>query len=219
MATREAASTSLPSLYVVCDADVCERAGWAVVDFAQACVDGGARLLQVRAKAWAARPLFDAVAAIVERTMGSDVQVIVNDRADVARLAGASGVHVGQEDLAPVPVRAVVGAQAVVGLSTHTVSQIEAARAEPITYLAVGPVFGTATKNTGYDAVGLDRVRYAVSRAGPALPVVAIGGITLSNSREVLAAGAASVAVISDLLVTGDPSARVREFLRAAAAG
>jgi thiamine-phosphate pyrophosphorylase len=83
-----------------------------------------------------------------------------------------------------------------------------------VTYVAVGPVFGTATKNTGYDPVGLDRVRYAVRRAqSHGVPVVAIGGVTLSNAASVIGAGARSVAVISDLLVTGDPAGRVAEFL------
>lgn len=218
MATSNAAA-NLPLLYVICDAGVCERAGWTPVDFASACVDGGARLLQVRAKSWPGGRLLEAVAAITERTAGAGVRVVVNDRADVARLAGASGVHVGQDDLSPVATRAVVGLHAIVGLSTHTVAQIEAARAEPITYLAVGPVFGTATKDTGYDAVGVDMVRYAAGRTAPNVSVVAIGGMTLGNSGEVIAAGAASVAVISDLLATGDPAARVRQFLERLARG
>jgi thiamine-phosphate pyrophosphorylase len=218
VATSDAAA-DLPPLYVICDAGVCERAGWTLIDFASACVDGGARLLQVRAKAWPGGRLFESVAGIADRTAGAGVRIVVNDRADVARLAGAAGVHVGQDDLSPVAARAVVGPHAIVGWSTHTVAQIEAARAEPISYLAVGPVFGTATKDTGYDAVGVDMVRYAAGRTAPNVPVVAIGGMTLGNSGEVIAAGAASVAVISDLLVTGNPTGRVREFLRAAGVG
>ena len=154
----------------------------------------------------------------IGRPYGADV--IVNDRADVARMADAAGVHVGQEDLEPSAVRRVVGAAAIVGLSTHTIEQIERARREPITYLAVGPVFGTASKDTGYEAVGLDLVSEAVrSSSGPGgvngdrIPVVAIGGITLDRAPSVVSAGASSVAVISDLLVGGNPQARVREYL------
>lgn len=209
----EPAAPRLPPLYAICDADVCARAGWTVVDFASACAEGGASLLQVRAKSWAGGPLLDTVAAIVERTAGAGALIVVNDRADAARLAGAAGVHVGQDDLSPSAARAIVGRQAIVGLSTHTVAQIEGAVREPVTYVAVGPVFGTATKDTGYHAVGTDLVRYAVSRTGPSLPVVAIGGITLGNCEEALAAGATSVAVISDLLATADPAGRVRQFL------
>jgi thiamine-phosphate diphosphorylase len=206
----------LPSpLYVICDADACGRAGWNLVDFASACMAGGARLLQVRAKRLSGRAFLDATTAIVGRadTEGGAL-VVVNDRADIARLSGAGGVHVGQEDLPPAFVRALAGSTATVGLSTHSTRQIDAAVGEPVSYVAVGPVFATATKNTGHDAVGLERVRYAARRAWTVgLPVVAIGGITSDNARSVIDAGAASVAVISDLLTSGDPAARVRLFL------
>jgi thiamine-phosphate pyrophosphorylase len=141
--------------------------------------------------------------------------VIVNDRADIARISGADGVHVGQDDLAPVSVRAIVGDEAIVGLSTHTPEQLAAAcEIRVMTYVAIGPVFATSTKPTGLHAVGLDRVRAAaeVTRAR-GLPLVAIGGITLDRAASVLRAGAASVAVISDLLGTGEPEARVRAYV------
>jgi thiamine-phosphate pyrophosphorylase len=122
---------------------------------------------------------------------------------------------VGQEDLAPRAVRTVVGDDAVVGLSTHTVEQLERALDAPVSYVAIGPVFGTVTKETGYEPIGLERVSNA-SRLAAArgLPLVAIGGITVHNARSVVDAGAASVAVIGDLLATGDPEARVRDFLK-----
>jgi thiamine-phosphate pyrophosphorylase len=123
-------------------------------------------------------------------------------------------VHVGQEDLAPAAVRVIVGDTAIVGLSTHTTEQMDRAIREPVNYVAVGPVFGTATKATGYEPVGLEWVREAARRATVrGVPLVAIGGITLENAASVLDAGAASVAVISDLLSTGDPEARVRAYL------
>jgi thiamine-phosphate pyrophosphorylase len=107
-----------------------------------------------------------------------------------------------------------VGSTAIVGLSTHTIDQAGAAVREPIDYLAIGPVFGTSTKETGYDAVGLALVRQVAAVAAASdLPVVAIGGITLDTAPEVLAAGAASVAVITDLVCTSDPAARVRAYL------
>lgn len=138
----------------------------------------------------------------------------MNDRADIARLSGAAGVHIGQDDLAPAQARAVLGPNAVVGLSTHTAEQVDRALREPIDYLAVGPIFGTGTKATGYEPVGVEAVREAAVKASAQhVPVVAIGGITLERSRSVLEAGAGSVAVISDLLSGGDPAARVREFL------
>jgi thiamine-phosphate pyrophosphorylase len=139
--------------------------------------------------------------------------VIVNDRADLALLSGADGVHVGQDDLTPSAVRRLLGPDAIVGCSTHTVDQFEAAMLEPASYLAVGPVFGTSTKETGYDAAGLELVAAAAARAH-GRPVVAIGGITLENASSVIAAGAASVAVISDLLVGDDPTRRTQAFLQ-----
>jgi thiamine-phosphate pyrophosphorylase len=201
-------------LYVICDADACQRAGWTLIDFASACLDGGARLLQVRAKSGTSSRLLDETSAIVERA-SPGAQVIVNDRADVARLSGAAGVHVGQEDLSPAEVRAIVGGQAIVGRSTHTVAQLEAAFEEPISYVAIGPVFATGTKATGYDALGLTPVRRAAEQATQrGLPLVAIGGITLDSADAVLEQGAAAVAVIGDLLVTKDPAARVRAYLQ-----
>ena len=215
--------SSLPSrLYVICDAEVCERAGWALVDFAFACLDGGARFLQVRAKHASAGHLFEWTAAILSRAQTSGAVVVVNDRADIARVAGADGVHVGQDDLPASMVRRVAGDAMLVGLSTHTMAQVESALVEPIDYLAVGPVFATNTKATGHEAVGLAHVERAVARAcpersrgaSPTLPVVAIGGITLDRAPAVIRAGAASVAVISDLLAAGDPVERVRQYLR-----
>jgi thiamine-phosphate pyrophosphorylase len=140
--------------------------------------------------------------------------VIVNDRADLAVLAGAAGVHVGQDDLAPADARQLLGADAIVGVSTHTVEQIEAALREPVSYIAVGPIFATRTKDTGYSAVGLEFVSVAERLAAPT-PIVAIGGITLDNARSVIDAGAASVAVIGDLLVPRTtPQGQVQAYLR-----
>ena len=134
----------------------------------------------------------------------------MNDRADVARLAGADGVHVGQDDLSVDQVRHVLGSDAIVGISTHDEAQIAAAALTSASYIAVGPIYGTATKDTGYAARGLDLVRLAATTGKP---VVAIGGITLERAPEVLEAGATSVAVISDLVTGGDPERRVRQFL------
>jgi thiamine-phosphate pyrophosphorylase len=209
---------ALSPLYAICDADVCAQAGWPLVHFAAACLDGGARLLQIRAKHVGSRELLDVCAQVVERADAYKATVVVNDRADVAAVAGAGGVHLGQDDLPPSAVRHLLAPTAMVGLSTHTPAQIDAALLEPVTYLAVGPVFGTSTKDTGYASVGRGRVRLAARAAATrGVPLVAIGGITLGRAPEVIAAGAASVAVITDLLATGDPAARVRAYLDALA--
>ncbi len=208
----------LSPLYAICDADACRRAGWPLVDFAHACLDGGARFLQVRGKPLTSQALCEATQQIVEAAARGGALVIVNDRADIALATAAGGVHVGQEDLSPLAVRAVVGASAVVGLSTHTDEQVRGAAGQAVSYLATGPVFGTATKDTGYAARGLDAVRAtaALTRA-QRVPLVAIGGITLATAAAVIEAGAQSVAVISDLLSTGRPDERVRAFLAALA--
>lgn len=127
----------------------------------------------------------------------------------------ADGVHVGQNDLSPAAVRTILSGERFVGRSTHTFAQFDAALLEPVTYVAVGPVFGSTTKDTGYDPIGLDMVRQAASRArSRGLPLVAIGGITLDRAADVIAAGATAVAVIGDLLSTNDPETRVRQYLR-----
>jgi thiamine-phosphate pyrophosphorylase len=203
-------------LCTIVDTDVAANAGWAPIDLAEAFLNGGARFLQLRAKTVASGPFLDLATAIAERARAAGATLIVNDRADIARLSGADGVHVGQDDLRPDAARAIVGDAAIVGLSTHTVEQVERASRSPITYAAIGPVFSTSTKATGYDAIGLDGVRAAASLLGERdLPLVAIGGITLDTAPAVLAAGARSVAVVSDLLSGGNPEARVREYIRA----
>jgi thiamine-phosphate pyrophosphorylase len=156
----------------------------------------------------------DLARMVLHETERAGGTLIINDRADIAALSGAPGLHIGQDDLAPKDARAVVGTQSILGLSTHTEEQWERAVNEPISYLAIGPVFGTGTKDTGYHAIGLETVRRAADAAKRnGLPTVAIGGITLDNAVSVIDAGAASVAVISDLL-KGDPEARCRALLR-----
>jgi thiamine-phosphate pyrophosphorylase len=204
---------AFPPLHAIVDVDVCRSAGWAPLDLARALLDGGARLIQLRAKTMDSGPFLELADAAVRLATEAGGRIIVNDRVDIARLSNAAGVHVGQEDLPPVAAREQLGPDAIVGYSTHSVPQIEEALRQPLSYLAVGPIFGTRTKDTGYSAVGLELVAAAVRLAG-GLPVVAIGGITLDNARSVLDAGAASVAVISDLLATGDPADRTRSYLQ-----
>jgi thiamine-phosphate pyrophosphorylase len=195
---------------------VAERAGWAPLDLGRAFLSAGALVIQIRAKHLASASLLELADRLVEIAAATGSSVIVNDRADIARMSGAAGVHVGQDDVAPGEARAIVGPDAIVGYSTHTIAQVRAARAEPVSYIAVGPVFGTRTKDTGYQAVGLDLVSAAADAAGP-IPIVAIGGIKLENVRSVLDAGAAAVAVISDLLTGGDPQGRIAAYVQALA--
>jgi thiamine-phosphate pyrophosphorylase len=193
---------------------VCTAAGRVPIDVARAFLSGGARWLQLRCKDMASGPFLDLASVILEDADAAGATLIINDRADVTALSGAPGLHVGQTDLAPSDARSVIGASLILGLSTHTREQWQAAAAEPISYMAIGPAFGSATKQTGYQAIGLEIVRQA-SRAAAAhgLPTVAIGGITIDNAPSAIEAGAASVAVISDLL-KGDPETRCRQFIQ-----
>jgi thiamine-phosphate pyrophosphorylase len=201
-------------LLAVVDADLAERHGWSAIDLARAFLDGGARLLQLRAKGRPSGWLLDTAAAIVAVAHPTSALVIVNDRADIARLSRADGVHLGQDDLIPSVARRLVGPDAIVGLSTHSLPQAQEGAREAVTYIATGPVFETATKRSTYAPVGLAGVRAAAACAGAAdKPLVAIGGITLDTARDVIIAGAASVAVIADLLATPKPEARVRAYL------
>ena len=201
-------------VYPIVDVDGAAAYGWAAADLARALLDGGADVLQIRAKHLSGGATIVISDEVVSEARRRAARVIINDRADVALVAGADGVHLGQDDLAPPAVRRMLGARALIGWSTHTRDQLDAALGWPIDYVAVGPVFETSTKRTGYEAVGLDLVRYARDRFGDR-PVVAIGGITLATAASVVAAGATAVAVISDLLVTASPSDRMRAFLDA----
>ena len=199
-----------PLIYPIIDAGVCARRGADPTALAAACLRGGARLLQLRVKEGPGRAFLALAEALVALAATHEARIIVNDRADVARIARAAGVHLGQDDLPVAAARAILGAEAIVGVSTHDPRQVDDAAADAASYIAVGPVFGTSTKDTGYSARGLDLVRHA---AATGKPVIAIGGITLDNGRSVLDAGASSLAVISDLLAAGDPEARTRAFL------
>ncbi|MEE2637631.1 MAG: thiamine phosphate synthase [Acidobacteriota bacterium] len=208
--------TRVSRLYAVVDAEVSRRAGWTPPELAKAYLEAGVRLLQVRAPGVATATLCAWCQEIVELARPTGAQVLVNDRCDVALMVGAAGVHLGQEDLPVGPARTLLGTAATIGLSTHDHHQVERALQLPVSYLAVGPVYETTTKDTGYAAVGLGSVTRTARLAG-VRPVVAIGGITLETAPQVIAAGAASVAVISDLLVGNSPATRARHYLEALA--
>ena len=196
--------TPLPRLYAIADAAFGDP-----VRIALALFDAGVGLVQLRDKGAASGRLLDQARRIVA-VAPAGASLIVNDRADVARLAGAAGVHVGQDDLPASDARRIVGGGKLVGVSTHDLEQAAAATSEPVDYLAVGPIFETSTKADAAPVVGVDglaRICEAVDR-----PVVAIGGVTLGALGEVFAAGAASAAVVSDLVGRGDVRRRAEAF-------
>jgi thiamine-phosphate pyrophosphorylase len=198
-----------PTFYPIVDVDVCRDYRQDPLLVATACLRGGATLLQLRQKHVSDAKALALADAVVAAARDFDASIIVNDRPDIARMAGAAGVHVGQDDLAVEDVRRVVGGDALVGLSTHNEAQIEQAWREAVDYIAVGPIYPTTTKETGYTARGLDLIRFA---ARGDRPVAAIGGITLERALDVAAAGATLIAVISDIL-RGDPEQRARQFV------
>jgi len=209
---RHAPIGMLPKLYAIVDAAVTLRAGWDPPNLARVYVDAGVRLIQLRAPGVDGKIVLGWCRQIIAIAAPAGARLIVNDRCDLAMLAGADGVHLGQGDLPVREARRQLGAFAMIGVSTHDEAQVREALLEPVSYLATGPVFDTRTKDTGYVAVGLDAVRRTAAAAG-GRPVVAIGGITLATAPAVLAAGASAVAVIADLLATGNPSTRVRDYL------
>jgi thiamine-phosphate pyrophosphorylase len=201
-------------LCAIIDAEVAARDGWTIGDLASAYLAGGAKFLQVRAKREAGGWFLESAVRVVQLARPAGATVIVNDRADIAKIAAADGVHVGQHDLPPAAARVILGDTAMIGLSTHTTDQIGAAVAQPISYVAIGPMFGSATKATGYQPVGPELVARGAPRCRAAgKGIVAIGGITLDLAESVIQSGADAVAVISDLLSTGNPEARVRAYL------
>jgi thiamine-phosphate pyrophosphorylase len=187
---------SLPAFYPILDTAVAARRGVALVDATKEMLDAGVRILQIRHKGFFSREIFEATEAIAAMCRERDVPFVVNDRADVACLVGAA-LHLGQDDLSPAAARKICGAGMAIGFSTHNEAQVRAAEAEPVDYLALGPIFGTATKENPDPVVGLEELRRL--RPLTKRPLVAIGGITRENAKAVLEAGADSVAVIGDL--------------------
>lgn len=180
---------------------------------ARAACEGGARVVQLRAKRATDTQALAWGRAIRALTREAGVTFVVNDRVDLALACDADAVHLGQDDLAPADARRIAPRLAV-GRSTHDIEQLARALAEPIDYVAYGPLFGTASKDTGYGARGLDALHEIARRCAP-LPLVAIGGIDLGNCAQALAAGAHGVAVISAIANAADPVAAVRELVLA----
>lgn len=204
---------SLPSFYPILDTGVAERHGMGIVDAARELIHGEIRILQIRHKGFLSREILDAVESVSEMCRAAGVPFVMNDRADIARLTN-SALHLGQDDLPPAAARKIVGPDLPIGFSTHNEQQLRAASAEPVDYLALGPIFGTATKENPDPVVGLDALRRL--RSFTDRPLVAIGGITRAHAAAVLSAGADSIAVIGDLFSKDVPlRVRAKEWLAA----
>ncbi len=200
--------TLLPRLYAILDSGHYQDIE-ALCRSAAELVTGGVTLLQYRNKTGNAQQMLNQ-ARVLRRCLGSSVKLIMNDRADLCLAAGFDGVHVGQDDLSPLGVRTVIGERLWLGVSTHNPEQLAEADKSTANYLAIGPVFSTWSKANPDPVIGVEAVRRA--RALTRKPLVAIGGITRENCREVIGAGADAVAVISDLLL--EPRKSAEEFFR-----
>ncbi|HUX08477.1 MAG TPA: thiamine phosphate synthase [Acidobacteriota bacterium] len=174
---------------------------------------GGARLIQLREKDVTTREFLEIALEAVQAARKRGARLLINDRVDIACLADADGVHLGDEDLPAADARRLLGPKAIIGISCHSLDDVEAAAGEPVDYIAVGPVFPTETKVLRFPVVGTELVRKARRLTG--LPLVAIGGIRRENAVEVIAAGADGLAVISELMVAGEIERRTRELVAA----
>ena len=175
---------------------------------AELAFSNGVKIVQIRDKTSPDRLLYEEIKRSLNISRYYEGFLIINDRIDLVLATGADGVHVGQEDLPPAVARRLLGENKIVGLSTHTKGEFDAAQREPVDYVAFGPVYPTSTKPE-YRSPGIEQLREVVDRATK--PVCAIGGITLERIKEVLAAGVMMVAVISDL-THGDPGERIRMY-------
>jgi thiamine-phosphate pyrophosphorylase len=201
---------TLPQIYPITDVSA---AGLSHLEQCKRLVEGGAEIIQLREKYASPRQFYEVARDVLALAEERNVRIIINDRADIAYVLKAGGVHLGQDDLPPAAARRLLGKKAVIGFSTHSVEQAAAAVKLPIDYLAIGPVFATRTKKNPEQTVGLETVKLVREAIGD-FPLVAIGGITLENAGQVFNAGADSVAVIGDLLSDADKIAeKMRQFL------
>jgi thiamine-phosphate pyrophosphorylase len=198
----------MPRLYAILDRSFFPDSDL-LFSTAEELLAGGVTLLQYRDKSGNARQIVQQ-ARELKRRLGGSVKLIMNDRADLCLAAGFDGVHVGQEDLSAECARRVIGASLWLGVSTHNAEQVKEADKTSANYVAIGPVFPTASKANPDPVIGLEGVRQA--RASTRKPLVAIGGINRANCRAVIEAGADSVAVISDLM--REPGKSAEDFLR-----
>ena len=190
----------LPKIYPITDTRI---SGISIPEQVERLIAGGATLIQLREKHAASRDFYEAAAKAMDIARKSDVKIIINDRVDIALVLKTDGVHLGQDDLPSLHARRILGETAVIGLSTHSPEQVIAALGLPIDYIAIGPIFSTFTKENADAVVGLEGVSHIRGMIAD-VPLVAIGGITASNLKSVLKAGADSAAVISDLICEAD---------------
>jgi thiamine-phosphate pyrophosphorylase len=199
---------TLPSLYAILDPE--QTNGRSPEMVVRQLLEGGVKMIQLRAKASSSRDFLELAQIARELTTPFQCKLIVNDRVDIALASAADGVHLGQEDL-PLQIGRNLLGDKIIGISTHNIDQAKEAEENGADYIGFGPMFGTSTKDTGYSARGLEML--AELRAVVALPIVAIGGITEATVEDVWHAGADAAAMISDILKAEEITAKVRAIL------
>lgn len=201
----------LPKIYPITDTRI---SGISLAAQIEKLINGGATFIQLREKYAAPNDFYEAAKAALEIARRHGVRIIINDRVDIALSLRADGVHLGQDDLPPEEARKILGEKAIIGFSTHNLEQVAVAVKMRIDYLAIGPVFTTTTKENPDAVVGIEGLKKVRQSIGD-FPLVAIGGITSENYREVLEAGADSTSIISDLISDANKiSEKMCHFLR-----
>ena len=204
---------SIPKIYPITDTRL---SGLSHADQVKNLIEGGAEIIQLREKYLSPKDFYEDAKDALGIARAANVKIIINDRVDIALALKADGVHLGQNDLAADFARKILGENAIVGFSTHSVEQATEALKFPVDYIAIGPVFATKTKENPERTVGVDGVKKVRESVGD-FPLVAIGGITLQNCRAVFDAGADSIAVIGDLLSNRDKiSEKLKSFIESA---
>jgi len=188
-------------IYAVTDARI---SGISHVEQVESLIKGGVKLVQLREKYASPRDFFETALPAVDLARRHNVTIIINDRVDIALALKADGVHLGQDDIPPAYARKILGPDAIIGFSTHSIEQAIEAMNLPIDYIAIGPVFATDTKESSDPAVGLKTITAVKSKISGSRPLVAIGGINSTNLRDVLRAGADSIAMIGALISEPD---------------
>ena len=204
----------IPAFYPVLDTELLSQRGLRATEATEAILEAGARILQFRHKQFFSRQVFEEAEQVAKLCRDAGALFVMNDRADIAILLKAA-LHLGQDDLPPADARGIMPSDRIIGFSTHNADQLRAGDSEPVDYLAIGPIFATASKHNPDPVVEIERLR--TLRSLTQKPLIAIGGITRKTAASVFAAGADSVAVISDLyplpLTKSSLRARVKEWL------
>ena len=201
---------NLPKIYPITDTRIAKLSH---AEQVERLIEGGVEIIQLREKYASPKDFYEFAKEALKLAGRHKVKIIINDRVDIALALNADGVHLGQDDLPPERARKILGEKAIIGFSTHNLEQAVRAVRLPIDYLAIGPVFATRTKENPENIVGIEGVEIVRQAVGD-FPLVAIGGVTLENFREVLQAGADSVAVVSNLLSEADKIVvKMKQFL------